>query len=418
MDARPPIASAQATSGQVQSGRVLQPDRLAELDATALLDSPVEEAFDRFTRLASTILKTPVALVSLVDCDRQFFKSSIGLPEPWLSRRQTPLSHSFCQHVVERGELLSIVDARCHPLLKTNLAVTELGVVAYLGIPITTSNGHTLGSFCAIDSQPREWTDEETTTLRELTVLLVNQIEFRLLAQQLHADYLEFRSLERFRDETVQMLVHDLRNPLTSFLGGLELTQKYGGLTATQTRYVDIASRGGQALLQMINNILDTRTADSQLITLNKREVSADRIIQDACEQMTSLADKSGVLLSWEADGLLTCQADADKLRRVLVNLVGNAIQHTPPGERVWVAARSDATCGVLFSVTDTGHGIPRSAFVQLFDRVDRAQKRWAKGTSTGLGLPFSKMAIEAHGGRIWMESELGQGTVFYFTIP
>jgi signal transduction histidine kinase len=410
MDARPPIASSQVTLGQtplgqtpldqttpVTSGLVLQPDRLAELDATALLDSPVEEAFDRFTRLASTILKTPVALVSLVDRDRQFFKSSIGLQEPWASDRQTPLSHSFCQHVVEHGELLSIVDARCHPLLKTNLAVTELGVVAYLGIPITTSKGHTLGSFCAIDSQPREWTVEETTTLRELTAL---------------------RSLERFRDETVQMLVHDLRNPLMSFLGGLELTQKHGGLTVIQTRYVDIASRGGQALLQMINNILDTRTADSPLITLNKSEVSADRIIQDACEQMISLADKSGVRLSWETDGWLTCQADADKLRRVLVNLVGNAIQHTPPGETVLVIARSNATGGVLFSVTDTGHGIPRSAFVQLFDGIDRAQRHWVKGTSTGLGLPFSKMAIEAHGGRIWMESELGQGTVFYFTIP
>jgi signal transduction histidine kinase len=417
MDASPSITSGQTTS-QVTPDRVLQPDRLAELDATALLDSPVEETFDRFTRLASTILKTPVALVSLVDRDRQFFKSSIGLPEPWASRRQTPLSHSFCQHVVECGELLSIVDARCHPLLKTNLAVTELGVVAYLGIPITTSKGHTLGSFCAIDSQPRDWTAEETTTLRELTTLLVNQIEFRLLAHQLHADYLELRSLERFRDETVQMLVHDLRNPLTSFLGGLEMTQKYGGLTATQTRYVDIASRGGQALLQMINNILETRTADSQLMPLNKCEVSADRIIQDACEQMSLLADKTGVRLSWEADSALICQADADKLRRVLVNLVGNAIQHTSPGETVSVFAQSEEPGGVLFSVTDTGHGIPRSAFAQLFNRIDRAQKHWVKGTSTGLGLPFSKMAIEAHGGRIWMDSELGQGTVFYFTIP
>jgi GAF domain-containing protein len=247
---------------QTTSAKLLQPERLAELDATALLDSPVEETFDRFTRLASIILKTPVSLVSLVDRDRQFFKSSFGLPEPWASKRQTPLSHSFCQHLVETSEPLSVVDARIHPLLKNNLAVIDLGVVAYLGMPISTAKGHTLGSFCAIDTQPREWTDQEMEILKDLTALLIGEIEFRILAQQLHADYLELRNLELFRTETVQMLVHDLRNPLTSFLGGLDLTQKYGGLTQTQTRYVDQARNGGKVLLQMINSILDTRTAE------------------------------------------------------------------------------------------------------------------------------------------------------------
>ncbi len=94
-----------------------QLERLAVLEATALLDTPAEEAFDQFTRLASTILQTPVALVSLVDQDRQFFKSSVGLPEPWASSRQTPLSHSFCKHVVSILEPLSVSDARSHPLL-------------------------------------------------------------------------------------------------------------------------------------------------------------------------------------------------------------------------------------------------------------------------------------------------------------
>jgi GAF domain-containing protein len=127
-------------SNQEISAKVLQPDRLAELQATYLLDSPAEETFDRFTRLASTILKTPVSLVSLVDRDRQFFKSSVGLQEPWASQRQTPLSHSFCQHLVDSSEPLLVVDARIHPLLRDNLAVIDLGVVAYLGIPITTAN--------------------------------------------------------------------------------------------------------------------------------------------------------------------------------------------------------------------------------------------------------------------------------------
>ena len=408
---------------QKTSAKVLQPDRLAELDATALLDSPVEETFDRFTRLASTILKTPVSLVSLVDRDRQFFKSSIGLPEPWASTRETPLSHSFCKHVVETSQPLCVVDARSHPLLKENLAMSELGVVAYLGVPITTAKGHTLGSFCAIDTNPREWTPEELATLSDLTELLIRQIEFRLLAQQLHADYLELRHLELFRTETVEMLVHDLRNPLDSFLGGLDLTQKYGGLTETQNHYVDLAKNGGKVLLQMINSILDPCTPESQFMALNKIEVNSERLITDACKQMLPLAKKSGISLKWYTQGELSCLADADKLQRVIVNLVGNAIQHTPHGGEVSVFAHRDRANAVLFSIADTGDGLPKAAFHQIFDRVaslreNRVTTNGAKDTSTRLGLPFSQMAIEAHGGKIWVESEIGQGTTFYFTIP
>ncbi|HWE44148.1 MAG TPA: ATP-binding protein [Gemmatimonadaceae bacterium] len=155
------------------------PDRLAALRRSALLDTPAEAAFDRLTRLATAILGVPVSLVSLVDGDRQFFKSAIGLPEPWASRRETPLSHSFCQHVVREMTPLVLDDARLDPVLSTNLAISEIGVVAYAGIPIVTSDGHALGSFCAIDSKPRAWTEHEIGILGELTALVVSEIELR-----------------------------------------------------------------------------------------------------------------------------------------------------------------------------------------------------------------------------------------------
>ena len=155
------------------------PSRLAALRRSALLDTPVEAAFDRLTRLATTILGVPVSLVSLVDGDRQFFKSAVGLPEPWASRRETPLSHSFCQHVVRDAVPLVVPDARLDPTLSSNLAISELGVVAYAGIPIMTSDGYALGSFCAIDSKPRAWTEHEISILGELTALVVSEIELR-----------------------------------------------------------------------------------------------------------------------------------------------------------------------------------------------------------------------------------------------
>ncbi len=393
-------------------------ERLAVLEAVALLDTPAEETFDQFTRLASLILQVPVALVSLVDPTRQFFKSSVGLPEPWATCRETPLSHSFCKHVVSCSEVLCVADARMHPLLQENLAIRDLGVIAYLGIPLTTAKGHTLGSFCTIDSKPRHWTAQDIEIMQGLAALVIEKIELRLVAKQRHTDYLQLRKLELYRQEMVQMLVHDLRNPLTSFLGGLSLLDSLGELTEPQKNYVSLAMKGGKALSQMINSILDVSKAEAGKLDFKLAEVTSAQIMDTACQQMMPLAEKSKVRLTCEAVKDVRLRADAEKLRRVMINLVSNAIQHTPAGGEISVLTQSEDSADVRFSVIDTGHGIPSEAFERIFQKFSRMQSPQESGGSTGLGLPFSQMVVEAHGGRIWVESELGQGTSFHFTLP
>lgn len=144
---------------------------MAALHRTTLLDSPPSESFDALTRLAARALQAPVALVSLVDTDRQFFKSQVGLPEPWAAARETPLTHSFCQWVVSDQAALVVSDAREHPVLRTNRALFDLGVVAYAGVPLTGTTGQSIGSSCAIDSTPRVWTDDEVAFLRDLSTI-------------------------------------------------------------------------------------------------------------------------------------------------------------------------------------------------------------------------------------------------------
>lgn len=133
--------------------------RLEALTETGLLDSLPEESFDRYTRVARALLQADVSLVSLVDRDRQFFKSQSGLAAPYDTERQTPLTHSFCKLVVENGQPLVVVDARADDRVKDNLAIRDLGVIAYLGMPVCTDDGYLLGSFCAIQSRPRQWSD-------------------------------------------------------------------------------------------------------------------------------------------------------------------------------------------------------------------------------------------------------------------
>jgi PAS domain S-box-containing protein len=165
------------------------PDRLAILRKTNLLDSLPEASFDRLTKLAAQILGTPVALVSLVDVDRQFFKSSVGLPEPWRTARETPLSHSFCAQVVRSKRPLVVSDAREDPVLRDNGAVRDLGVISYLGIPLTATGGEILGSFCVIGGEPRQWTDAEVATLSDLAASVTTEIDLRLdVARRVEAE--------------------------------------------------------------------------------------------------------------------------------------------------------------------------------------------------------------------------------------
>jgi GAF domain-containing protein len=160
---------------------VRAPARLSALRRTGLLDRPASESFDRITRVTSSVLDVPVALVSLVDRDRQFFASCVGVSEPWISRRETPLSHSFCQHAVASREPLVISDAREHPVLRDNLAIRDLGVIAYAGAPVITDDGHALGTLCAIDHRPRHWTTGQVDILRDLAGTVESEI--RLLSQ-------------------------------------------------------------------------------------------------------------------------------------------------------------------------------------------------------------------------------------------
>jgi PAS domain S-box-containing protein len=152
--------------------------RLVALQQTNLLDTAAEEAFDRLARLAARLLTAPIALVTLVDADRLFLKACLGLPEPWASARQLPLSHSLCQRLLATGQPLVLSDVHADPLARGNQAVAEFGVAAYLGIPLQFA-GQVVGSLCVADRQPRGWTEEDVAVLADVAGLVLTEIELR-----------------------------------------------------------------------------------------------------------------------------------------------------------------------------------------------------------------------------------------------
>jgi GAF domain len=172
-------ASGRSTGTTERAKALAEPGRLAALHEAALLDTPPEESFDRLTRLAAKVVNAPVALVSAVDHDRQFFKSCLGLPEPWATERETPLSHSFCQHVVVAREPVIVTDAREEERLLDNLAIRDLGVIAYLGVPLISRDGQAIGTLCVIDHEPRIWKSEEIALIEDIAAAVVTEITLR-----------------------------------------------------------------------------------------------------------------------------------------------------------------------------------------------------------------------------------------------
>ena len=170
-------AAAAAPERPVALPGIKDPARLQAVRDTGLLDAPPEPALDRLASLAAKVLNTPVAMVSIIDEERQFFSSCLGVPEPLASARQTPLAYSVCQHAVSTREPLVVPDAREHPLLRDNLAIGALGLVAYAGVPLITREGHALGSLCVIDRRPRAWTRDQIALLSDLGASVVSEIE-------------------------------------------------------------------------------------------------------------------------------------------------------------------------------------------------------------------------------------------------
>lgn len=157
-------------------------ERLNALQRTALMDAPTEPHLDRVIALVTRALGVETALLSLVDAERQFFASMCGLPEPYATNRQTPHSHSFCKYVVTSNQPFVVSDARIDPRVANNGAVVDLGVVAYLGVPVRDGAGRVLGSLCAIAGQPRYWSDHDVAVLTDLAAIVEDEIELRLEA--------------------------------------------------------------------------------------------------------------------------------------------------------------------------------------------------------------------------------------------
>lgn len=497
--------------------------RLQALRALDVLDVPPEERFDRVTRLANKMFEVPIPLVSLVDADRQWFKSTVGL-----DATESPRSISFCGHAILSDDVFVVEDALQDERFFDNPAVTEEPFVRfYAGAPLRLTSGFVVGTLCIVAREPRHFTQQDRELLTELAELVVQELEdihtaarerelresidragaliqkmdeqgrltmvnqawtaalgisaeaaeamefAKLIAdldqdkyadalaqllssgknqalslQVLRADqssiYLQgtlsaikttrgmvchgvFQDmtaqieLEHMRQEVAHHVSHELKTPLSATSMALDMLMHLApDLDTMQSELLAVARRGAEHLQHMVNDLLDVGKVDSGKVNTEPVPTDIGQLILNSTKTLNPLVSSAGLSLEvYVPEQTVWANVDAVRIHQVLSNLVGNALKFTPAPGQISVSLLKLADDTLEVRVTDTGMGIRAEDLAHLFDRLYQTNNKAMRGEKgLGLGLHICRALVQAHGGRIGVCSELGQGSTFWFTLP
>jgi K+-sensing histidine kinase KdpD len=387
--------------------------RLAALHGYEVLDTAPESDFDDIAVLAAQLCRTPLAAISLLAADRQWFKAKQGL-----DFCETAREHSFCSHAMYADDVMQVPDARLDPRFRDNpLVAGEPHIRFYAGAPLVTATGHPLGTLCVIDYEPRVLGPAECRGLRTLARHVIAQLELRQYARGLDEVNERLRDADRVKDEFLARVTHELRTPLTSINGYLEVLGDEGLSSGDGTGFLERIRRNSDRLMALVDDMLLAAQAGRNAITLHRRSLDLAALARAAVEQNRGLAAARGLAITADAPQPVTVEADEQRLGQALERLVLNAVKFTASGDiTVRVVPRG---ADVLLEVRDTGVGINEADLVRVlapFRRSATAERAEVQGA--GLGLSIVKAIVDGHGGRLAITSKPEHGTTISVILP
>lgn len=245
---------------------------------------------------------------------------------------------------------------------------------------------------------------------------LSEQEQLTALLKREQAAHAEADAATRFRDDMVAIVAHDLKNPLVTILMSVNLLLKKHAADPAQNAKLDIIKRSAERMTDLVSDLLDAHRIEAgQLSLAGRRPCEVGQLLKDAIESQRVLVAEKSIHIRSEAPSNLMADVHLERIMQVFQNLISNALKFTPANGDIVLRAEKIGT-DVRVSVTDTGPGIEENLLPQIFNRFCQAKRTAHQGT--GLGLSIAKGIVEAHGGKIWVESLVGNGTTFYFTVP
>lgn len=385
-------------------------DRMALIHQLNILDTESEEIYDGITYIASLICNTPISTITIVDTDRQWFKSIIGG-----NGKENPREVSFCAHAILGNEILEIPDSQNDERFKDNPLVTgDPHVRFYAGAPLELQDGLRVGTLCVIDHKPNKLNEQQLKMLHYLSLQVTKLLELRLKVKEVEV-------LRENDASIVKMLTHELRNPLITISGFMSIPmqskEKYHD--ENYDVLIEKCSRSTDRMLNIINEFLNYSHWKDGFWTLNKQKNDLNACLKESVDLTKGYADKCKVHLElYLNDSIPPLDFDYAAILSVLENLISNAAKYSKEEGKIILSADLEKE-SVTVKVQDFGVGIAekdREKLFKPFALQNQKNKMGIKGS--GLGLSIVKKIIEKHGGKLQFDSIEGQGTTFYFTLP
>lgn len=385
-------------------------ERIAELRKYNLLDTLSENDFDNITSLIAVICEVPVSLITLLDTDRNFFKSHFGL-----DFNQSPRNISFCGHAILHDEEIFIVeDATKDERFKDNQLVNEANAIFYAGVPLVNPNGFKLGTLCVFDHKPRKLTTIQIASLKALAKQVVILFELRKKNNLL----IEFQKELQARNERLKnfahVVSHDLKSPLANItsLTRLLREENLNTLSKDSELYLNYIEESSYSLKNYINGILKFYKSE-ELIDAQKQDVA----LKELFDEINEILITDDIVYDYPTEGVLQ-NVNKAALTQIFLNLIDNSLKYNLSEKRmVKISYETDPNFH-KFSIKDNGMGIDLGVQEEIFNlfKTTGIKDRHGKD-GTGIGLATVKSLVSKLGGTISLISEPGKGSTFTFTV-
>lgn len=404
--------------------------RLESLRSLHLLDTPPDTRFDAITTLATLLFDVPIAVVTLVDMDRQWFKSSHGL-----GVSETPRDIAFCAHTIRSDDVFLVGDATADARFAKNpLVVGHPHIRFYAGLPVHAPDGQPVGALAVIDRKPRALTAREREVLRHLVRMAEFEMqawqaehardaaekELRLKSREVELQASALQAAAVRKNEFLATLAHELRNPLAPICSAAELIQRRQPVDPIVRQAQIIIQRQSGHLAKLVDDLMDINRISYGRLAIERRPVPAATIVNDAVDAIRpSAVAASHALNVMAVDERLHVNVDAVRATQALTNLLTNAVKYTPPSGCIDVSVAADDAM-VSIRVRDNGLGIEADALERIFDPFAQDKRLLPhRQGGLGIGLSLARQLAELHGGNLVCTSEgLGRGSTFVLSLP